>query len=214
MRRSKKIVIGIISGVICALSVFAYTQSVRGEADMARAEALARYGGEQLEVCVATRDIASGEKVDAGNVTVKLWVADLLPAQAARSLSDVSGKRVTSPILAGEVISAKRFEAKESDMKIPEGLSALSLPAKTVQAVGGAIAQGARVDVYATGNSSTSLLARDVLVLSTSAEGDTKGTSSTAWVTLAVDPKFVQELIAASQKAEMYFVLPASEKKG
>ena len=208
-------IIGVVSGLICALSVFAYIQNVKTESDTARTEALVRYGGEQLEVCIATRDIAPGEKVDSGNVSTKLWVADLLPENAVRSFSDVSGKRATSIILGGEVISTKRFEATETQMEIPEGLSAISLPAKTVQAVGGAITQGMHVDVYATGNSTTTLLARDVLVLSTSSEGSTsKSNSSTAWVTLAVESRFVQELIAASQKSEIYFVLPSSDKKG
>lgn len=208
-------IIGVISGLICALSVFAYMQNIKTEYDTARTEALVRYGGEQLEVCIATRDIAPGEKVDSGNVSTKLWIADLLPENAVRSFSEVSGKRATSTILGGEVISTKRFEATETEMEIPEGLSAISLPAKTIQAVGGAITQGMHVDVYATGNSSTTLLARDVLVLSTSSEGtDSKSNSSTAWVTLAVASKSVQELIAASQKAEIYFVLPGSDKKG
>ena len=39
---------------------------VRGEAERARADALARYGGDQVEVCVAKRDIAAGETVDSG----------------------------------------------------------------------------------------------------------------------------------------------------
>ena len=54
-------VAGIACGVLCAACVLAYLTSVRGEADAARAEALARYGGEQVEVCVARRDVAAGE---------------------------------------------------------------------------------------------------------------------------------------------------------
>lgn len=34
----------------------------------ARAEALERYGGDQVEVCVAKRDLAAGEVVDASAV--------------------------------------------------------------------------------------------------------------------------------------------------
>ena len=50
MKRSRTTIIGIACGLACAACVFAYAQGVRGEADAARAEALARYGGEQLEV--------------------------------------------------------------------------------------------------------------------------------------------------------------------
>ncbi len=93
MKRSRTTIIGIACGLACAACVFAYAQGVRGEADAARAEALARYGGEQLEVCVAKRDIAAGESVDASAVETRLWVADLLPAEAFRSSDDVVGKK-------------------------------------------------------------------------------------------------------------------------
>ena len=85
-------VAGIACGVLCAACVLAYLTSVRGEADAARAEALARYGGEQVEVCVARRDVAAGEKVDAAAVETRLWVADLLPADAVRAAGDVVGR--------------------------------------------------------------------------------------------------------------------------
>ena len=93
MRRRKTMVAGIACGVLCAACVLAYLTSVRGEADAARAEALARYGGEQVEVCVARRDVAAGEKVDAAAVETRLWVADLLPADAV--LEDTVSLTVT-----------------------------------------------------------------------------------------------------------------------
>ena len=52
MKRNRTAFAGIVCGFLCAACVLAYTQGVRGEAEAARAEALARYGGEQLEVCV------------------------------------------------------------------------------------------------------------------------------------------------------------------
>ena len=48
MRRNKTAAAGAICGVLCALCVLGYTQSVRGEAERARADALARYGGDQV----------------------------------------------------------------------------------------------------------------------------------------------------------------------
>ena len=83
MKRSRTTIIGIACGLACAACVFAYAQGVRGEADAARAEALARYGGEQLEVCVAKRDIAAGESVDASAVETRLWV-DVYKRQTPR----------------------------------------------------------------------------------------------------------------------------------
>lgn len=210
MKRRKTTIIGIACGVLCAACVFAYLQSVRGEAEAARAEALSRYGGEQIEVCVARRDISAGEKVDAATIDTKLWVADLLPEDAVQSASDITGRTATSFILAGEVISFKRFDQASVSLDVPDGYAALSVPAKAVQAVGGTLIPGARVDMYATGDTSTSAIARDVLVLDTSAhEVDGRSSADMTWITVALMPESVQEVIAASSKTELYFALPA-----
>ncbi len=207
MRRNRTLVVGIACGMLCAACTFAYTQEVRGEAEAARAEALARYGGEQLEVCVAKRDIALGETVDASAVETRLWVADLLPAEAVRSPDEAVGKRVLSTIVAGEVLSQRRFGDVGDELDVPEGFTAVSVPAKDVQAVGGAIAAGSRIDVYATGGTSTDVIARDVLVLATSAGGSSSDASVT-WVTVAVASESVQEVVSAAQRTELYLTLP------
>lgn len=215
MRRRKTIAIGLISGVLCAVCVLMYLQDVTGKAEAARAEALARYGGEQIEVCVAKRDIASGEVVDAGAIETKLWVADLLPQDAVRSSSEILGKQATSSILAGEVVSQKRFEGTPSSFDVPEGLSAVSVPARDVQAVGGAVEPGMKVDVYSTGATTTEVIVHDALVVSTNASSaGAQESKAVSWITLAVDPKLVQELVSAAQTTDLYFVLPGSSGLG
>lgn len=213
VKSNKTLIFGIISGLLCAVAVFAFMQSVQGEADAARAETLSRFGGEQVDVCVAQRNIAAGEKIDSANVTTKLWVADLLPKDAVYSFSEVSGKEASSSILAGEVLSFQRFEESSATIEIPEGMCAISVPAKDVQTVGGSLSAGMRVDLYATGVS-TDLLAEDVVVLTTNVDGnEDKSGESVSWVTLALEPESIQEIIAASQKLELYFVLPSSSEK-
>ena len=197
MKKPATVVVGIVCGIVCAAAVFIYLASVRGEADAARAEALERFGGEQVEVCVATRDIAAGEKVDSSNAMVKLWVADLLPANAVRSLTEVAGERLGSPVFQGEVVTHARFEREDMTMDAPAGSSVISVPVKDVQALGGSVKPGMRVDVYATGASATQLLAANVPVVSSSND---EGGGSISWVALAVDPRSIEELIAASQK--------------
>ncbi len=218
MKRNKTLIIGIVCGVACAACVLMYTQGVRGEVDQARADALARYGGDQVEVCVAKRDIAAGETVDASAVETKLWVADLLPAGAVRSASEVVGTKASDLVLAGEVLSDRRFASGASKIDVPAGMCAISVPAKDVQAVGGAVCAGDSVDVYATGDSSTRSIARSVQVLATSAGASESSSSSSSsskvsWVTLAVKSDQVEELVAASQKTELYLVLPGENAK-
>ena len=215
MKRRTTTAAGIACGAVCAVCVLAFTQGVRAEADAARSEALARYGGEQIEVCVATRDIAAGEAVDASCMETRLWVADLLPAEAVRSTEEVSGKTASSAILAGEALSMRRFQGVEGRVEVPEGLAAVSVPAKDVQAVGGAVRAGEKVDMYATGGTSTDLLASDVLVLATSASTDDAASDAqVSWVTVAVEPDRVQEVVSAAQRTELYFALPGGEASG
>ena len=213
MRRNKTAVAGVACGVLCALCVLAYTQSVRGEAERARADALARYGGDQVEVCVAKRDIAAGEAVDSSAIETRLWVADLLPPEAVRKASDVVGSKASSTVFAGEVLSSRRFGAGSSASDVPDGKVAVSIPAKDVQAVGGAVSPGSSVDVYATGAATTQALARGVGVLATSAASDEASSSSSGkvtWVTIAVDPGQVEELVSATQKTELYLTMPGA----
>lgn len=216
MKQRSLIIIAVASGIACAACIVFFLLSVQGEANAARAEALARYGGEQVEVCVATRDISAGERIEVSALESRLWIADLLPDNAIRDSSEILGKTVSSPILKGEVISSKRFEGTRSELDIPAGKEAVSVPAKAVQAVGGAIRPGMSVDVYASGDTTTAALARDVIVLDTSMdESGSLVASEAGWITLAVDPDRVQEIIAASNKTSLYFVLPSdAESKG
>ena len=209
MRQRQLVVLAGACGVLCAACVLAFMNSVQGEANAARAETLARYGGEQVEVLVATREIAAGERVDAGALEKKLWIADLLPEGAVTEQSEVVGKTAASPILKGEAISSKRFERSQDELAIPAGKVAASVPSKPVLAVGGAIHAGMSVDVYASGNTTTTAIIRDALVLDTSLGTRSSGlVSESSWVVLAGDPDKVQELVAASGKSELCFVLP------
>lgn len=207
MKRKKLVVFSACCGVLCAACVLAFMGRVQGQAAAERAEALARYGGEQADVCVAARDIAAGETLDASMLQVQSWLADLLPDGAVRAVEEIVGRAPATPIYKGEVVCAKRFERSGRTLDAPSGTTALSLPAKAVRAVGGALEPGMKVDVYSSGDTATTAIVRGVLVLATSVpEG--KGGSDMAWVTLAVDPASVSELIAASERTELHFALP------
>lgn len=207
MRNKKTATAGVVCGLACALSVLAYTQSVNNQAQQARADALARYGGEQVEVCVASRDLSAGEVINSDAIEKRSWIVDFLPSDVVRNPEEIVGKQLGSSILEGEPISLQRFEGKAESLDVPSDMVAISVPAGDVQSVGGQLGPGSRVDVYTTGSTTTRLLS-DVLVLATSTEsGEVK--STTSWVTLAVDPSRVQELVDAAQKTEFYFSTPA-----
>ena len=211
MKRKRSVLIGLACGVLCAVCVAAYVMQVDEQASAVRAEALARYGGEQIEVCVAKRDIAAGETVADSAVETKMWVAALLPEGAVTNRDDVVGKAVGTSILKGEVILARRFDAQTNPIDVPQGYTAVSVPAREVQAIGGALTPGMKADVYAIGASSAERILTQATVLATSTSVAGTGTSSASitWVTLAVTPQKVQEVIAAAENLDLYFVLPA-----
>ncbi len=207
MKKSAAIA-GVLCGTLCVVCVFMYSSIVRGEADSARAEAMERYGGEQVEVLVATKDIYPGETLNASNSVGKTWLSDLLPDGCITSLADVKDVQVSSMIVKGEAISKRRFESSSVSIEVPQGCVALSVSAQDVQAVGGSLCAGCLVDVYATG-SQTACIGKSILVLATNIEGNASSKSKVSWVTLAVPLEQSQEFVTASQSMDIYFVLPA-----
>ncbi|MDO4854319.1 MAG: Flp pilus assembly protein CpaB [Coriobacteriia bacterium] len=209
----KMIGIALVCGLLCAACLFGYVMLLQRQAEAERLQVLDQYGGEQVSVLVATCDIQPGETLDSSNSKEELWVSKLLPEGSITEASEGWGKKTKSLILAGEVVSSKRFEGDSSVIEIPEGFVAVSVPAKDVQAVGGLVAPGNKVDVYAVGTK-TSCLGEDVLVLDTSAKSvDEQTQAKVEWVTLAVLPENAQDYIAASEALEIYFTLPASAKE-
>lgn len=207
MDQSKSKGIALVSGVVCAICVVLFMQSVQGGAEAQRAEVLAKYGGSQVDVLVAKRDISAGERVEPSMIESRSWVSDLLPDGALRSSENVAGLVASSSICRGEVLLQKRFAESKGQLSVPQGTTAVSVPAKAVQAVGGGLSAGMYVDIYATGGSKTSIIAKDVQVLAVSENGSGVSSSS-SWVTVAVEDKLVQQLVAAANTSELYFSLP------
>lgn len=209
--KKSSIIGGSLSGLLCVVCLLVYVSSVRTQADSARMEAMEKYGGEKIEVFVAKKDIYPGETLNNSNVELKVWLSDLLPDEALVNADSAWGKQVSSLVVKGEVVSEKRFRSDVVEIEVPEGLVALSVPAKDVQAVGGSLFPGNYVDVYATGTQTT-CLGKKVLVLATNAsEGEKGSKASVSWVTLAVSPEKAQEYVTASQSMDIYFTLPAFE---
>lgn len=207
MKKKGTTVLALLCGVLCAACVFAYTQQIEANAEAARSEALARYGGDQIEVCVATKSIAAGEVPDATNTATRLWLVDLLPEEPVSKLADIAGRHATSAIVAGEVLSYARFEEEGTSVSVPSGLQAVAVELGKAQAVGGALRAGAIVDVYAAGSSGTNLIAPNVLVAAVADEA-----SGRIAITLALPPQRVEEVIATTQAATLYLALPSGKE--
>lgn len=210
-RQRKQTAIAICCGMLAALCVFAYTATIKSEASMARAAAIQQYGGERVPVLVATKTIPIGGTVDESNATVQEWLVDFLPqGQAAQSHEQLEGLVAQSEIRVNEPILLERVGDGSSRITVPDGLAAASVASDDVLAVGGAIRAGSVVDVYVEAASGEiTMIGERILVLETSTPDDA-GDKQISWVTLAVTPSSVSELISASARGTIHFVLPGN----
>ena len=201
MKRSVRLAISVVTGIAAAVVALAYASSVRQEAQAAQQEALARYGGELVAVCVASRDIEPGDMIDEGNVVVEEWVTSLLPPEAMTSLGDVAGpeRAVLSPVY---------FETQSGSLEIPADKVAVCVASDPQHAVGGSLARGDTVDVYVSdAEIADRLLSARVLDTSALAQGG----GDLSWVTLAVDPERVSEVLAAMSAGQITLVAPGRD---
>lgn len=211
MKRRKRLALSALAGFAAAAIALMAIGDVRAEAARVEQEVLARYGGDLTSVCVATRDIDPGEKIDEGNVEVVEWVSSMLPVDAVTSLKDAVGKTSTSRIPAGAPLSSVYFERRESALEIPQGKVAVSVSSDAEHAVGGVLERGEIVDVYFSRDALADRLAQaEVLNTSTLANGG----GDVSWVILAVDPGAVKELLAAASQGTVWLVIPNADVEG
>ena len=194
MRKKARVVVSVAMGLLAAVLTCWYVTSVREEAQVRQRETIELYGGDVTRVCVATRDIEPGERIDDGSVAVEDWVSSLLPSDAFTSMEEVAGKTATSRIPKRAVVSAAYFiEKPVGSLEVPDGMVAVSVASDEEHALGGAI----KVDVYASRDSVADLLL-SAQVLDTSSER--VGGAALSWVTLGVEPERVPELLAVTSQ--------------
>lgn len=201
--------IAAVCAVLAAVCMAAYAASVRGEAEAQREGALARYGGEVASVYVATRDIARGETFTERNVALADWLVDLLPEGAVTDGSQILGKVACAAMARNAVVSAASIEVIGDPLDVPAGLVALSIPCSNETAVGGALGAGSLADLYVVHDGSARLLASQIQVLHTNAEGSAANLS---WATVAVAPEEVEAIVAAASIQKIYFAVPSDEE--
>ncbi len=207
----KQKLIALACGVLATICVFAYTASIKSEAAMARAASIQQYGGDRVRVLVANSDIPIGTPLNESNTFQQEWLVDLLPqGHAAQSYEQIDGQVAQVEIKKNEPVLLERVGDGSSRITVPDGLSAASVSSDDVLAVGGAIRAGSVVDVYVeTAKGEITLIGERILVLETSTPENAKDGKIT-WVTLAVKPNSVSELLAASTRGTIHFVLPGN----
>ncbi|MCL2631551.1 MAG: Flp pilus assembly protein CpaB [Coriobacteriia bacterium] len=220
--KRSRIIVSIVCGLTAAALMAFYASAVNRSASQYRAQALEGYGGEQIEVFVAVRNIAAGEQLTPANVVKRIWLVDMLPAGAATNEADVYGQTLSLPLLANEPVVLAKLGSNTERLSVPEGFCAVTIPTNDVLAVGGAITSGSVVAIYAADKDTVYLLAAEILVLETSNStnfntdtgnlfGSGRSRPALSWVTLSVREDMVEEIIVASRTMSLYIVLPGGE---
>lgn len=207
MKRRTRLLISIVAGLAAAAIALVYATSVQSEASRAQAETFERYGGDLVKVCVAMRDIEPGETLDESSVRIEKWVASLIPDDAVRSIKGAAGKKATSRIPKNAVISSLYFQKSENSISAPKGKTVLTVASDDAHALGGALKGGDSVDVYVSKDGVAHRLCEASIVSTSTSENESRD-SELAWVTLAVDPDHVEELLAATARGEISLTMP------
>ncbi|MCI1645195.1 MAG: flagella basal body P-ring formation protein FlgA [Olsenella sp.] len=213
MPRRFKIVLSAAFAVLAIVLCLAYGESVRAEEKSRRQETLARYGGEVVELVVATTELEEGQVVSAGDVARRDWVSDLVPEGAITNLDDAVGKKVMVAIASGSPLTQLNFRETGTAVDVPSGTIAVSLPMGEKLGVGEGVSAGSRLVAYRVADGVATVLAKAVTVLSIP-EGAKALSSGSQAMTVALDPGDVSAVLAASTEGSLRFGLPADDVKG
>ncbi|WP_282711309.1 SAF domain-containing protein [Lancefieldella sp. Marseille-Q7238] len=201
----------ILSGACALLAVLCcivYGNQIRAEAEQSRAEVIERYGGEVVNLVVATRPIEAGDTVSSSNTQVKSWVSDLAPEGSFTNADDIMGKQVTIPVSAGTPLTQLNFRSEKTAVSIPKSLVGLSISHGEKTGLVGRVSAGTTLAAYEMTEHGIRLLSTDVTLLSDTGEG--ASLSGTPLV-LGVLPKDMTSILSAEAKGTLRLVVPGDE---
>ena len=109
-----------------------------------------------VPMVVATRDVGAGAQVQASDLEIHRVHDDGVPAGALTSTDGLAGQYTAWPLTAGEPVLGRMLRPQRSGgavaggLGVPAGFRAIAVPVQPAAAVGGMLAGGDRVDVFAT----------------------------------------------------------------
>lgn len=161
------------------------------------------------QILVADTEILPGAAVTPDLVRAVDIPADSALIGSVASLSDLQGNQVRAGvrIAAGDPITMTAL----AEASTPSGQRAMSLPIDRVDAVGGDLAPGDRIDVIAVSANTASYIAVDLEVLATQGSEQRSGSLSssalsTYYVTVSVDDRTALEVALAMDSGDVTVV--------
>lgn len=171
------------------------------------------------KVVIAVREIPAYKKITADDLKVVEMPKISIPTDAAVDISEITGKYLMWPVIAGDMIRKSKIadfkidsilSAKLTHLKDPK-LRAFALPYTKETGVGGEIEPGDRVDIIASvkidsGSGLTGvgkIIAQDVLVLETQKPQE----SGTGILIVALNPEQIEDIAFALTSGNLRFAL-------
>jgi len=171
-----------------------------------------------VQMAVASRDLPMGAILQAEDVKLLDWPAEVLPLGFATSAGDLTGRGLITPVQANEPILSTKLAERGSGgglpILIPEGMRAVSVRVDEVIQVAGFVTAGTRVDVLLTftldGPTQTRIILQNLQALAAgqTIERDLEGKPLTVGViTLLVTPEQAERLALASSEGRIQLAL-------
>ena len=165
------------------------------------------------DVVVAARDVAIPRALTRDDLELRSVPADLVPEDAVRTVEAATGQIPRAPLIRGQLVLERAISADLSELRsgmpLPRGQRAIAIPVRAVDAIGGAVLPGSRVDVLsvpvlgrAPAGRTTELLIAGATVL------DVRGESGAAF--LERDPK--AQTTAGDRMASVVIAIPMEDE--
>ena len=243
MTQKKRLIISLAAGLVAAFCAALFLLSQAQSTAQAQAEIFEQFEGRAQDVLIAKQRIESGTVLNKDLFNERTWPGLYLPegAVAAQDFSQIEGRRASATILAGEVLTTLRaFDQQLPLDRLEQGMTAVTLPADDVHALGGELLRGMRLTLMAgTADGKVMKLAQNIEVLSantaavqmnvnvqpdsqqdssrsvltgaTDSQNSYVRSESLNWVTLAIPNGQVEQILSASRAGTIHFVMPALE---
>jgi pilus assembly protein CpaB len=107
---------------------------------------------QRADVVVMARDVDEPRPLTPGDVEVRTIAAELAPPDVLRTIEDVIGLTPRAPMLRGQLVLERAVATELVELRgwpLDPTYRAVALPVRAIDAVGGAIVPGSRVDVLA-----------------------------------------------------------------
>ncbi len=203
MKRRKRILISILAAVICAGCFYMQARSIRGEYEKQRADMIAKFGSDVVDVVVAKVPLEVGDVVDRKNCEVVSWVAPLVPKDAIVHMDDIEGSVVQNPQAQGAPLTQLTFRKNDQQVDIPSGYVALSLHGIDKLGIQTNIPPGSQIAAYEVKDNKASLLTSNIRVISCSEKQKS--------CLVAVLPNEVPKILEVMDRGALRIVMPAGD---